>query len=121
MAHSWPVLNHTIFTSLSINFLNWKFTVVRGRLQFSFLAYCKLTEVEDFHILEDRGVNLHAEVPYSHMCVLVFTVTPWRPGAKTKGQREKWKRDPHLVLVEELKKEARMGLLKPNLDWAVNL
>lgn len=101
LANSWPVLCHTIFTSLSINFFNWKFAVVHGRLQFSFPAYCKLTEVEDFHILEVRGVNLHAEVPDSHMCVLVFTVTHWRLGAKTKSQREKWKHDPHLVLVEE--------------------
>ena len=90
LANSWPVSSHAIFVSSSLKFFNWKFTVVLGRLQFSsFLVYCKLRQVGDFHILEVRGINLHAEVSYSCMCVLVFMVTHCRSGAKTKQHREK--------------------------------
>lgn len=119
LARSWPVLNHSVCVSSSVNFkcgvhsCPWEVTVS------SFLACFKLTEVGDFHVPEVGGVNLHAALPYSCMCALVFIVTHSRSGTETKNIQREAEACSSVHVSGGIKKGARLDLLKSNVDLAL--
>lgn len=84
LAKDWPVLNHTVFVSASINF-KWEVYSFPQEATVLLSSFLPADGGGEFCILEVRGVNLRAEVSYSSVCVLVFAVTHVRSEPRPKN------------------------------------